>query len=155
MSETDPDKKPPAPDTSSEPDTYDLAFDPDEEEPQTHSAPAAPLPTQLDGSHTVPSTGNPSPATLPEPPSHYIDDPRAASEPTADSAQETAPARPSQYPEHQEPEAVSPAKAEARREEQRVRAAMEQAEADARKKKKILIGVGVAVVVLILIWLLI
>lgn len=151
MSDTDPDKKPLAPNTDEEPDTYDLAFDPEEDTP---APPVPPVPLQTDGSDSVPSTGSPSPATLPEPPSHYIDDPRAGNVQTPDADSQRGTTKPSQYPEHVEPEAVSPAKAEARREEQRVCAAMEQAEAEAKKKKLIITAAAALAGLLVLVWLL-
>jgi hypothetical protein len=133
-----------------EPETYDLAFDP-EDEPE-----APPKPTPPAASHKPkPAAEDPETIPLELPDEPVIHDPRAAG--TA-----SAPQRPTNLdraaedppdPEPEEPKAVSPAKARARREEQRVRAAQEQAEAEAKRKKTILTIVGAVIAVAIVAYL--
>ena len=123
-----------------EPDTYDLAFDPDDESESS----ASPAPTKK----PQPASKEPAPPPadeadtfdLKEP---QINDPRSAGTASAPAKRPTQPLddEPATT-EPEEPVAVSPARAQAIREEQRIRAAQELAEADARKKKLILTVVG-------------
>ena len=160
-----------------EPETYDLAFDPDEEpEDQPAAAPPRrpkPLDDEIAKSDAGPTRDDDRdtiPLDLPDEPE--IRDPRAgntASRPPARPSSTSADGsgssarRPTDLdaardaddsPPSEEPAAVSPAKARAAREEQRIRAAQEQAEADARKQKLIFILVGSVVGLLVLLWLL-
>ncbi|MEM8739329.1 MAG: hypothetical protein AAGG38_12775 [Planctomycetota bacterium] len=141
-----PDPAPDSPDApdprpADEPETFDLAFDPEDE-------PAPPVAPRAAHAKDSVEPGGPAetiPLSEPEPEIH---DPRAGKRPsklpTADPAAEvgSGPA--------DEIKAVSPAKARATREEQRVRAAQELAEADAKRKRVLLIVIGAFVVVGIL-----
>ena len=158
-----------------EPETYDLAFDPDEEpEDQPAAAPPRrpkPLDDEIAKSDAGPTRDDDRdtiPLDLPDEPE--IRDPRAGNTASRPPARPSSPdgsgssaRRPTDLdaardaddsPPSEEPAAVSPAKARAAREEQRIRAAQEQAEADARKQKLIFILVGSVVGLLVLLWLL-
>ena len=106
-----------------EPETYDLAEDPADQQP----APPPP-PRRPSGESSASSTD-----TI-EPPAPDTPRPPADRSPGSSDA--------GYNPSGEEPAAVSPAKAQATREEQRIRAAAELAEADARKRKIMLIAVG-------------
>ncbi|MEO0514671.1 MAG: hypothetical protein AAF086_05180 [Planctomycetota bacterium] len=118
-----------------EPDTYDLAFDPDDEPTPT---PPTAKPIAKPDKPAASADLDPIELDDVEP---QISDPRAGGTPSRPKP----PINPTPEVEDDqpaEPVAVSPAKAQAKREEQRRRAAQELAEADARKKKIILIVVG-------------
>jgi len=128
-----------------EPDTYDLAFDPDDE-----PTPPAAKPAPGNGNGNGPGNGKP---VKPEASSEFdpielddvepeINDPRAGGTSSRPPKPSINPTPDMEDDQPAEPVAVSPARAQANREEQRRRAAQELAEADARKKKIILILVG-------------
>ncbi|MEM1107153.1 MAG: hypothetical protein AAGH99_00495 [Planctomycetota bacterium] len=121
-----------------EPETYDLAFDPDDNPEPTPEAASPAQPTKKPAASAEPETFDLDDIE-PE-----IQDPRAGG----------SPSRPPKPPidtsaveddTPDEPVAVSPARAQAIREEQRIRAAQEEAEADARKKKLIVTVIAVFV----------
>ena len=140
--DTDRGDVPPPATPEEEPETYDLAFDPEEEDGDgpTGSAAAAP---SLDPRSADPDTPPAPAAEEPRP------DPRAGNVTGIDRSS-TALDTPGEPAE--EPVAVSPAKAQARREEQRLRAAQELAEEDARKKKRNLIVAGLAIAAVVVLY---
>lgn len=119
-----------------EPETYDLADPDDHPEPSPTAKPPKPI-----------ESASPEPETfeLDEP---VINDPRAGNTPSRPPKPPIDPT-PEEDDQPDEPVAVSPARAQAIREEQRIRAAQEQAEADAKKKKVILTLVSCVIVVAI------
>ncbi|MEM9882277.1 MAG: hypothetical protein AAF800_05105 [Planctomycetota bacterium] len=139
-----PDPTPPKPRPDDEPDVYELADEPPEIAPPKTEPSAAAVPGESPGDEpdTIPlSDVDDGPE---------IRDPRAAG--TA-ARPEKRPANLDPTPDENdapvEPVEVSPARAQANREQQRIRAAAELAEAEARRKKVILtlvaafVGVGV------------
>lgn len=127
-----------------EPETYDLAFDPEDpsdSSPETPAKPAKPIA---------------KPAASSEPDTFELDDvepeirdPRAGNTPSRPPKPPINPTPDMEDDTPEEPATVSPAKAQAKREDERRRAAQELAEADARKKKLIMtlasafVGVGI------------
>ncbi|MBB6428415.1 hypothetical protein [Algisphaera agarilytica] len=114
-----------------EPDTYELV-DPDDD-PQPSAEEAAPA------KPPKPITPEPETFDLEEP---EFNDPRAKNTASRPPKPPVNPTPDVEDDQPEEPVAVSPARAQANREEQRIRAAQEQAETDARKKKMIFLVVG-------------
>lgn len=119
-----------------EPDTYDLAFDP-EDTPEPTPSPAKPI-----AKPAKPAAGSEFDPIELDDDEPQIRDPRAGNTPSRPPKPPINPTPDMDDDAPAEPVEVSPARAQANREDQRRRAAQELAEADARKKKIILILVG-------------
>ena len=136
---------PPPATPEEEPETYDLAFDPEEEDGDKPTGSAAALPS-LDPRAADPDTPPAPAAEEPRP------DPRAGNVKGINRSSTAVDTPDAPDAPAEEPVAVSPAKAQARREEQRLRAAQELAEEDARKKKRTLIVAGLAVAAVLVLY---
>ncbi|MEM6853973.1 MAG: hypothetical protein AAF593_06145 [Planctomycetota bacterium] len=122
-----------------EPETYDLVDPDDNPEPSPTAKPPKPI-----------SSASAEPETFDLDDEPEIHDPRAGNTPSRPPKPPINPTPDAEDDQPDEPVAVSPARAQANREEQRIRAAQELAAADARKKKMILTVVGSFVAVGIL-----
>ena len=138
---------PPPATPEEEPETYDLAFDPEEGDGEQPSgvdkcrAVARPAGGRSRTSRPPPPRKSPAPTLGP-----------ATSRGSSRSSDTRWIPRTAPHAPAEEPAAVSPAKAQARREEQRLRAAQELAEEDARKKKRNLIVAGLAVAAVVVLY---